>query len=93
MDELNELSKQINKLTKQSNWTERNKLAAKWRELFAAHDFGWQKGQEVEYWDMKWKRGKIKEIRSNMEILISDIIVSATSIRDLNERQEQMTLF
>lgn len=90
---LDELSKQINNLTKEGKWPERNKLAAEWRKLFDAHDFELQEGQKVEYWDMKWKHGTINKIRSNMEIMVNDVIVSASLIRDPHDRYEQTSLF
>ncbi len=57
------------------------------------NDFGLENGQEVEYWDMRWKRGTIKEIRSNFEIMDNDVIVSADLIREPHNRYEQMSLF
>lgn len=92
MQELKELSKQIEELAKQGKWLERNELATEWRKLFESHDFGWQEGQEVDYWDMKWKRGTINKIRSNTEIMVNGVIVSANLIRDPHDRYEQLNL-
>ncbi|WP_150284335.1 hypothetical protein [Rummeliibacillus sp. TYF-LIM-RU47] len=93
MPEWERISKQMSELLAEKNYPEWNNLVPQFRKAIESHDFGWKAGQEVEYWDMKWKRGKIKEIISNWEIVIEGIIVSAISIRNQVVRQEQMTLF
>lgn len=91
ISKLKAISKEMDKLLLEGKYTERNRLAQEWRELYKSIDFGYSVGQEVEYLNGHWQRGKILEITNN-EFKFQNIIVSAFLVRDPQERIEQLSL-
>jgi transcription antitermination factor NusG len=103
MREYEAIAKKIQELQQQGKYEERNALVPVWREAYYKFDFGFKEGDEVEYYTSPNRKqiGKIIEIRPDQQVVFKNIIVPITLIKkisnerleQLQEKQEQLTLF
>ncbi|MGM0924683.1 MAG: hypothetical protein ACQEWW_26445 [Bacillota bacterium] len=86
------IGSKMNELEKQKKYDERNTLVPLWREAYYSHDFGFEVGEEVEYFSSPHRKqiGKILEIRPDQQVVFKNVIVPITWLTKIHEQQEKL---
>jgi hypothetical protein len=74
-------------LEKAGKWHERNALVPVWREAYHSYDFGFEVGEEVEYYPNPSGKpviGKILAIHEDNQIVFAGLVISALLVRKIH---------